>query len=193
LAIRGRLGRWELALVATVLAVGLGLLLWIGPGSIVDHFRVAESGQNEPSLVTRILISKTTLKAFLGFPVLGTGLSTFPAAFLHYYPAGDEKVWLQAHNDYAQILLETGIVGSVIAALGLLVLSTQLLGPIAGRQQVGERLIYYALCISILSLMIHSVVDFNLHVPANAALFVVVLAMALAQRSLLRRSPSREA
>lgn len=193
LAIRGRMGRWQVAVAGLLLACGLAAFLWIGPGSVINHFRRAESVQNEPSFWTRILVWRASLGIFEDFPVLGTGLGTYSAAFLPYYPMGTEKTWLQAHNDYVQLLTEVGVVGAVVVAVGFLLLLARLLGPILGRQEVKERLIYYGLCTGILSLLLHSVVDFNLQVPGNAALFVVLLAMALAQRSILLRSRRQEA
>ena len=59
----------------------------------------------------------------------------------------------------------------------------------AGLMAVDAPMWQYTACgIFILSLLLHSLVDFNLRVPGNAALFVVLLAMALAQRSMLGRS-----
>jgi O-antigen ligase len=148
--------------------------------------------QNEPSLVIRLLVWRASMEIFEDFPVLGTGLGTYASGFLPYYPMGTEKVWREAHNDYVQLLGEVGAVGVLVAAVGLLVLLVRLLGPILGRQEVKERLIYYGLCTGILSLLAHSLVDFNLRVPGNAAMFVVLLAMATAQRSLLRPSGRQE-
>jgi len=193
LAIRGRMGRWQLPVVGLLLAGSLAVFLWIGPSSVVNHFRRAETVQNEPSFWTRLLVWRASLGVFADFPVLGTGLGTYPLAFLPYYPVGTEKTWREAHNDYVELLVEAGVLGALAAALGLLALLVRLLGPILGRREVKERLIYYGLCTGILSLLLHSLVDFNLQVPGNAALFVVLLAMALAQRSVLRRSRRQEA
>jgi len=192
LVIRGRLGRWQVAVVGLLLAVSVAAFLWIGPDTVVDHFRRAESVQHEPSLFTRLLVWRASVGMFEDFPVAGTGLGTYASAFLAYYPMGTEQTWREAHNDYVQLLAEVGAVGALVAAVGFFLLLVRLLGPILGRQEVKERLIYYGLCTGILSLLLHSLVDFNLQVPGNAALFVVLLAMALAQRSMLQRSRRQE-
>ncbi|MEE8386605.1 MAG: O-antigen ligase family protein, partial [Dehalococcoidia bacterium] len=191
LVIRGRLGRWQTAVVGLLAAVSVATFLWIGPNAVVNHFRRAESVQNEPSLLGRLLVWRASAGIFENFPVAGTGLGTYASAFLPYYPMGTEQTWRDAHNDYVQLLVEVGAVGILAAAVGFFFLFVQLLGPILGRKEVGERLIYYGLCTGILSLLLHSLVDFNLHVPGNAAMFVVLLAMALAQRSMRRRSQRR--
>ena len=187
LALGGRLGRWEVAALGAVLALGVTLFLWIGPGPALAHFRRAELLQNEPSFLGRASVWRATLSLFLDFPVLGSGFGTFPAAFLHYYPAGTERIWLQAHNDYVQLLAETGLAGAAVAAVGLALLLAHLLRPLILGPPVRERFLYFGLVTGILSLLVHSLVDFNLQIPANATLFVVLCALALAHRSLLAR------
>jgi O-antigen ligase len=187
LVVRGKLGRWQVAVVGLLVAVSVATFLWIGPNSVVNHFRKAESVQNEPSFWTRLLVWRASLGIVQDFPVAGTGLGTYATAFLPYYPVGTEKTWKQAHNDYVQLLGEVGLAGGLVAGAGLVILLIRLGGPIVGRQEVKERLIYYGLCTGVLSLLLHSLVDFNLRVPGNAALFVVLMAMALAQRTALQR------
>ena len=76
-----------------LLAVSVSSFLWIGPASVVNHFRRAEAVQNEPSLWTRLLVWRSSLGIFEDFPVTGTGLGTYPSAFLPYYPVGTERTW----------------------------------------------------------------------------------------------------
>ena len=86
--------------------------------------------------------------------------------------------WDHAHNDYAEALAETGLVGAavILCALGLFFwlafrnLRERLRHP-AGWMQ-------FAAAIGCCGLLVHSLVDFNLHMPANAAWFVVCVAIA---------------
>jgi O-antigen ligase len=170
-----------------VAAGGVGLFLWVGPGEALDHFRRVESAQNEPSFAARLLVWRGTLDLFADHPALGAGLGAYPAAFLRHYPAGTERLWLQAHNDYVQILAEVGIVGAALAAYALLVFLVRLLAPLASRRGVRERFVYYGLVTGVLAILIHSAVDFNLQIPANGAFFVTCCGLALAHRNLFRR------
>jgi O-antigen ligase len=187
LAIGGRLSRWEVAAMVLVGALAVGAFLLIGPEEALAHFRQAEDLQNEPSLVGRVRVWQATLGIVPHFPLLGVGLGTFPIAFLHHYPAGTENYWLQAHNDYVQLLAEVGGSGALIAAAALLALLVRLLRPLVGGVSVRERYLFYGLATGVLSLLVHSLVDFNLQIPANASLFVVLAALALAQASTLAR------
>ena len=186
LVVGGHLRRWEVAALVLVGSLALALFLWIGPGEALEHFRQAESLQNEPSLAVRPMVWRGTLDAFLEAPALGSGLGGYPPVFLHHYPTGTQRLWYQAHNDYVQLLAETGLAGGLLAGAALLLLLGRLLGPIVRRARIPERYIFTGLIAGILALLVHSLVDFNLQIPANGAHFVVLCALALAHRRIFR-------
>jgi O-antigen ligase len=123
------------------------------------------------------------------FPFFGTGPGTFYVAFPKYRP---EKVLLYfnyAHNDYAQIAAETGLVG--LGLLGLVVAWTLAVALRAQwvRRDPLMRGMSFACVMGVISLLIHSWVDFNLQIPANAVYFMVLLAFGWISLHLDRRSP----
>jgi O-antigen ligase len=99
--------------------------------------------------------------------------------FTQYQPPGLGRRFLNAHNDYLQFTAELGwflpplllFIGFTLYRNGFeklrnpsrLVRGTTL-GALAG----------------ITALLCHSLIDFNLHIPANALLFTVLAAIALA-------------
>ncbi len=112
-------------------------------------------------------------------PWLGTGPGTYMHAFSRYQPqetAG--KVVNHAHNDYLELAAEIGLPG-LLAALWCI--AALLSSAIAGlREQPIHRLRVVgmgALC-GCVSLLTHSLVEFNFHIPANAFLLVVCAAIA---------------
>ena len=82
-----------------------------------------------------------------------------------------------AHNDYLEFATETGLVG--LALLGLAVISSLLVAVIAQyrRRDPLMRGLSFAAIMGICAIMIHSTVDFNLQIPANAITFMLLLAM----------------
>ena len=110
------------------------------------------------------------------YPVFGAGLGAFHVVFPRYTGAGWDVRVTTAHNDYVQFADETGVVGFTL--LGLLVLMSFLVALRA--QQVRRdplmRGISFGSMMGIIALMIHSWVDFNLQIPANALTFLLVLA-----------------
>jgi len=91
-----------------------------------------------------------------------------------------------AHNDYLQVLAELGIVGF---AAGLVFVLRILIG--VGRKvlyahSIDERCRSIACVAAMTAMLLHSLVDFNMYVPANAMVFAWIAGVASA--SLARRS-----
>lgn len=112
------------------------------------------------------------------YPVFGSGLGSFRIVFPRYRGPDLSERYTHAHNDYVEFACETGIVG--ICLLGLLVLTSFLAALRAQyiRSDPLLRGISFGSMMAIIALMIHSTVDFNLQIPANALTFMLVLAFA---------------
>ena len=110
------------------------------------------------------------------YPVFGAGPGTFYVAFPKYRPEKVVNFYDYAHNDYAQIASETGVVG--LGLLGLVVASTLVVALRAQwvRRDPLMRGMSFACVMGVTALLIHSWVDFNLQIPANAVYFMVLLA-----------------
>ncbi len=129
-----------------------------------------------------------TLPLIKDFPLFGTGAGSFYVAFPKYRPDKVGSFFDYTHNDYAQIAAETGVVG-----LGLLGLVVAMSLAVALRAQWVRRDplmrgISFACVMGVTSLLIHSWVDFNLQIPANAVYFMVLLAFGWISLFLDRRS-----
>jgi putative inorganic carbon (HCO3(-)) transporter len=110
------------------------------------------------------------------YPLLGSGLGSFPAVFPRYSGEGTALSYTHAHNDYLEFAAEVGIVG--IALLGLMV-SMSFIAALRAqrvRRDPVMRGISFASMMAITALMIHCTVDFNLQIPANALTFMQLLA-----------------
>ena len=165
--------------VAVVAVVLTGLLAGIPtmPGANKSAFAtpsLAASGM-DPSALMRIDAWGKTLRIFLDYPVAGTGLGTFEWAFSGYQRQGESLALRQAHNDYVQVLSETGIIGAALLAWALGVFLLRILVP-ALRGVDGEpRWTTIGTAAAVFALIVHSTLDFNLQIPANAAQFAVLL------------------
>lgn len=112
------------------------------------------------------------------YPVTGSGGGSFYTAFPKYRPSAVTAYFDHAHNDYVQITTDTGVIG--LGLLGLVVVSTFVvaLRTLYKRRDPLCRGIAFGATMGVISIMIHSWVDFNLQIPANAFTFVVLLALA---------------
>jgi len=173
--------RRTLALAVTLgMTTAVLLFLWMDPGDISkrlggifnpSHFR-------EKSLGERKVVALDSLRIFLDHPWAGTGLGSFETVYPRYQSLPGDAVWDHAHNDYAEALAETGLAGALLILLSLALFFRlafndlrRRLGHEAGWVQAGAAL---GCC----GLLVHSMVDFNLHIPANAAWFAACAAWA---------------
>lgn len=125
----------------------------------------------------RVIASHAAMRMFFASPFLGTGLGSYGGIYPRM--TGGNHVWYFAHNDYAQLLAETGFLG-----LGLILGTAGLSGASYRRflslHQPGDRLEGAVAWAGLAALAIHSAFDWNFHVPANAFLAVVLAGLALA-------------
>ncbi|MBU1962853.1 MAG: O-antigen ligase family protein [Gammaproteobacteria bacterium] len=141
---------------------------------------------------TRDEVDIYSIKLVGDHPLTGTGLGSFYGAFMPY--KGDDVLlyYDHAHNDYLEFASETGWIG--LGLLGLLVAVSFVSALIAQarRHDPLMRGISFAVIMGVIALLIHSSVDYNLQIPANAATFMVLLAfgwISLQYRSGMEHEP----
>lgn len=127
----------------------------------------------------RFLEYQDSVAVVRDYPLAGTGAGTFYSTFpMHNTGETPFGFYRHAHNDYLQFAVELGIPAFLL--LGYIVLAS-LWSAIQAQLKRRDRLLQgmgFAATMAIVALMIHSTVDFNLQIPANAALFTVILALA---------------
>jgi len=124
-------------------------------------------------------VSRDTLAIVRDFPLTGSGAGSFYSTY-PMYDSGEVSpgFYRHTHNDYLQFASEFGLVA--LALLGFTVLAS-LWAAVSAQIVRRDRLLQgmgFAATMAIVALLIHSAVDFNLQIPANAAMFVVMLALA---------------
>jgi len=128
----------------------------------------------------RGLMRSATWVAALEFWPLGSGLGSYGMVFPRFQPAVVTGFVEHAHSDYVQLLMECGALFVALAALLLWLLARQLgwLARVAllaqGRNARMQQLMM-ACGLGLLALLLHSWLDFNLRIPANAMLGAFLL------------------
>ena len=125
--------------------------------------------------------------------MFGTGQGTF----LYVYPMFDKErisgLVEHSHNDYVEILSENGLISG--GSLILLVFGTLGYAAICwGRGgDYFVRVIGLGCLLGAVAILLHSVTDFNLHIPANVIYFVTIYALALNTVRLKGEFPKKKA
>ena len=182
---RSRRTAWTL--FAICLAIG-ALVFWIDSGRVLKQLGSLWDPLTNAGVTSRLEVARDFPKMVRLRPIAGWGLGLFPIIYPQYRSFSTDLVVNQAHNDYLQVLIETGILGFACVVWFIVnlyrsgirnfralsrVASGRALGPLVG-------------CTGIL---VHSLSDFNLHIPANAALFFVLSGIASERQNI--RSPEQ--
>jgi len=159
------------------LALSLILLLWLGGGDLAERLTSAHN-HTELSSDTRLTIDRDAMKIFAQRPLLGWGLGVFGVIYPSYSSLSTNLQVGMAHNDYLQLLVEMGAVGFAIALWFLAVLFRSTLRKLNHLQSGTNAAVTLAALLGVSGILVHSFVDFNLQVPANAAMFYVLCVIA---------------
>ena len=178
--------RRRLAMAAAVtLFAGVMLFAYVDPGWVAKKLgSVAYVNSTWADwAASRKSMTLDSLRMWRDHPVLGVGLGDFETAYPRYqsFP-GD--LWIDhAHNDYAEAVAETGLVGALLI-LSALALFLRLAFRDWGHPLRSQRSwIRLGAAIGCCGMLVHSFFDFNLHIPANAAWFAVLAGIATTARA----------
>jgi O-antigen ligase len=155
------------------------LVSWLGAHEILDRFAALQS--LEVTVGKRASMRSDTWRIFLDHPVAGTGLGTLQTVFPAYESLYDARIVNHTHNDYLEVLAETGIAGGICFAWFLGILFVRSLRRLENLSNSFTSVLHLSGLVACCGILVHSVVDFNLHMPANALLFFLMAHLATAE------------
>lgn len=167
-------------LLASLLVIDIAIV-----GTFFGVEKVAERIQNTSAETeSRPEVTRDTLAMWRDHAITGIGAGTFT----HVYPAFKSEdvrapqVYNNAHNDYAQFLAELGLPGFLLLLLfGLWCFWWSIAAMRVRRSDLFKGMGFGA-CMGMVAFGLHSAVDFNLQIPANAFTFMLIMAMAVIAR-----------
>ncbi len=165
-----------------VIATIIGGIFWVGVDPVLDRLTKSQvSGEAGPGMHTlyssRGVIWDGTLDLIAANPLLGVGLGAYQTAFPRFSKWDSAYTPVaEAHNDYLQVLADAGLVGGGLALWFLIVF---LRSFFRGVQHPDPALAALALGAGsgVFALLVHSFFDFNLQLPSNSLLFLLLAAM----------------
>jgi O-antigen ligase len=164
-----------------VLLSALLLVSWLGAGEILNRFASLQS--LEVSVGKRASMRSDTWHIFLDHPIAGTGMGTLQTVFPAYETQYDGKIVDHTHNDYLEGLAETGIAGGICGAWFLGILFLESLRGLRNLSNSFASALHLSGLVACCGILVHSAVDFNLHIPGNALLFLLMAYLATSQIS----------
>jgi O-antigen ligase len=175
-------------------ALMIGLLIWIGGAELTSRLATIRADtRQEVSGGVRWTINKDGLRMFAKKPVLGWGLGTFAHAYPEYRSFYTNFLINEAHDDYLQLLVETGAVGFAIMLWYLITFYRNALKKLTDFPNDINGAIALASVMACTGILVHSFVDFNLQVNSNAAFFYVLAALGASPQTVESRQRVRRA
>ncbi len=162
-----------------VLLVAMLLVSWLGVGQILQ--RLSSVQLLEVTAGKRSSMRRDSWQIFLHHPVTGTGLGTLQIVYPRYESLYDGKIVNHSHNDYLEALAETGILGGLCCAWFLGVLFSESLKRLRQLNNSFAGTLQLSGLVACSGFLVHSLVDFNLHIPSNALLFFLMAHLATSE------------
>lgn len=168
--------------VTTGRLVGLACLLTLVITTQFALYRIMERFEGDPLQDARVAFSHGTLGAALDMLPFGSGTGTFVQVYAMREKTSDlfSAYANRAHNDFAELWLETGIVGAAVLIACLYWLGRRMWVVWRGRLDgcgTEDAMIARAASLCILLLVAHSLVDYPLRTAALMCLLAFVAAL----------------
>lgn len=159
---------------------------WFGLQKVIERLEHTSYAHE-----TRDEVVRDTWVMIQDYPLTGTGAGNFFSTYPMYRQSDVHGYYDMAHNDYLQFLSEQGIIGTLPLVLAVLFAYFTIFRTLRTRHSSLMLGTAYASCFGLTAILIHSSVDFNLQIPANAALFMILLALPFISLHLGSRSTTR--
>ncbi len=150
-------------------------VVWLGAGGIAEKIERVGFASNRADI-------REAIYPMIGdFWLTGSGAGTFRWVFPAYKTdALGGGYYEHAHNDFLELLSEQGVVGFILVGVAICLLLFKIVTAYLRRRDPLIRgALFFSIC-GATSLFAHGLVDFNLNIPANAALFFVLLGVGAA-------------
>lgn len=191
-----RLRRPALLIVLSMALVDLFIIgQWIGLDRVVQRIQdtavtsassetmalgnssAAAPPQREESIQSRLEVPKLSLQLVAVKPWFGHGGGSYYTALPPFKHEGMPLYWDHAHNDYVQVASDTGLVGLSLWLVAGLATAWKAWQILSDRHDGLHHGVSIAALTALTCMGMHSMVDFNLHIPANAFTFTILLAL----------------
>jgi O-antigen ligase len=175
--LRKRSRRQVLLLLSLVILLAAWLIT-VSPGGIIKHIALLRDPVGKAEAGDRWVIVKDGLKMVAARPVLGWGFGTFPVVYPSFRSFYTNYLVNEAHNDYLQTAVETGLSGFAVACAFIALFYHTSLRNIEHWRTDVRSAVCLASIIAVTGILVHSFSNFNLQIPANASLFFALCALA---------------
>jgi O-antigen ligase len=159
-------------LLAAFLLILVGVIAWTGGREVKARIATlaADKHSDIPTDI-RLQIDRDILRMARPHLIVGWGQGTFAEVYPRFRSFYSDSLVNAAHNDFLQVLAETGILGFGIMFWFVVTTLRHALRKSYKWPSNLNGALAVAAILGISGILVHSLVDFNMQIPANAALF----------------------
>jgi len=181
--VRLRVPRMHLS-TRTWLVVGVAAAVLLGLAGLQQTDRVIASMEtiwefdSEVSIQTRWTIWGSAASMIADRPLRGFGLNTFGWVLPSYQLEPTSLIFMHAHNEYIETVVETGIPGGILCLWFLVVFFKEALRRLRNSRQPWERGVHLAGLAAWIGILVFAMADFPTIIPAIDYALAVLAAVA---------------
>ncbi len=169
------------AMIVALLLVVAGSVVWLGgdhlaTGAETASIEMAGDKSEVYEGARRRDIWRSSWMMFKAHPIAGAGFGGYWAEVPLFHHASGRLTPQQAHNDYLEVLASGGLIGVALLVWFGIVLIKQARAAISAADEF-QRAAACGATIALVGIAVHCVVDFGLHITANALVFVALVAI----------------
>jgi O-antigen ligase len=171
MGIRNGTMRWWWPVSAALVLIAITIFLFCTSPVVQERLALTSNtpgGQVDTG--SRIELAVDALRMARDHPIFGTGPGTFAFVHPHYQGRHFDFKAQMTHNDYLNCLDDYGLVGFALAFYFVGAVTLKFFRPLEVDNRWQDRVLVATGFAAWVALLVHSLFDFNLHIPANALL-----------------------
>jgi len=169
----------QVVLVLTLLIGSVVTIVFVGGDPLagrIDNLSVEMDRKAAQTYTLRQNIWQSTWDLIKRHPIAGVGFGGYWIGITQYHRASGETTPQQAHNDYLELLASGGVIGLGIGIWFVVAFAAHARRALKTPDHF-ERAVVLGAIIGLLTVSIHSLVDFGLHVTVNATVCTALISM----------------
>jgi len=171
----------RVVLVSVLFIGGIVTVVYVGGDPLagrLDSISIELDRKTADTFTLRQNIWRATGQLIKDHPLTGVGFGGYWIAITRYHQASGEGTPQEAHNDYLELLASGGVIAVVIGIWIVIALAKRVRNSLRAAD-VTERAVIMGALTGVLTVAVHSLVDFGLHITINAVVFVALVALAV--------------
>lgn len=161
------------------------LIAFVGGDAVASRIESiqGEIKSTDDGKIRRSEIWQSTIELIKHHPVAGVGFGAYAVGITRFDKFPGDWPLEQAHNDYLEIVANGGIIAFLLTLFFFAVLFVRIRGQLNSPASRLRNASCFGAATGIVGVMLHSFVDYGLHVTINALIFVILVVISTARLS----------